>query len=48
MPKVTIWLNESDHEEVKKAAANQDKGLGAFLAQLVREDKERKRREFHK
>ena len=47
MPKVTIWLNENDHKEVKKAAKCYNCGLGAFFAKLVKEDKERKNRGFH-
>ncbi len=48
LPKVTIWLNEDDHKEVKQSAKAHNCGLGAFFAKLVKEDKERKQREFHK
>lgn len=48
MPRVNIWIPEEDHKEVMKAKKAHGKGLGKLLVKLVKEDKERKQREFHK
>lgn len=47
MPKTTIWIPKDDESLIKDSAAAHGIGVGALLVKLVKEDKERKRREFH-
>jgi len=47
MPKTTIWIPKDDESLVKDSAKAHSIGLGALLVKLVKEDKDRKAREFH-